>query len=199
MQTLGLSSESKRADGRLKSLFWPTVENAWDVDYLGQQGMWICTILAVLTLVLPALTGNMVLIATGILSALFYLLGGIGVRQGSWPAAAAVFSVYLLNMFISGIGVISVIFAAVLLSNVRAAFLASEWKPVELNTGPGEADLPTRFNETLADKYIDQMPAKLWPKLQIVFLVLAIVMVLLSLVGAGVIAAQRLGLLPHPH
>lgn len=38
MQTLDLSGDAKKSDGRLKSLFWPTVENAWDVDYLGQQG-----------------------------------------------------------------------------------------------------------------------------------------------------------------
>jgi len=45
MQTLDLSGERKKSDGRLKSLFWPTVENAWDVDYLGQQGFWICCVL----------------------------------------------------------------------------------------------------------------------------------------------------------
>jgi len=38
MQSLNLSGESKKSDGPLKSLFWPTVDNAWDVDYLGQQG-----------------------------------------------------------------------------------------------------------------------------------------------------------------
>ena len=41
MQTLGLTGEDKRSDGRLKSIFWPTVDNAWDVNYLGQQGFWI--------------------------------------------------------------------------------------------------------------------------------------------------------------
>ena len=43
-----VSGESNRSDGRLKSIFWPTVENAWDVNYLGQQGFWICVIIAVL-------------------------------------------------------------------------------------------------------------------------------------------------------
>jgi hypothetical protein len=200
MQTLGLSSESKRSDGRLKSLFWPTVENAWDVDYLGQQGMWICTAVAVMSLIGGLLTGNVVLVAVAILTALFYWIGGMGVRQANWLAAAAVFLVYAINLAILGAhilapaGLIQLAFALVLLSNVRAAFLASEWRPAE-----GDTDRPTRFNETLADKYIDQMPVKLWPVLQIPFLVLAVVMLLFSLVGAALIVAQRLGVLPHPH
>lgn len=198
MQTLGLISESKRSDGRLKSLFWPRVENAWDVDYLGQQGMWICTAVAVLSLVSVFFAGNALVIALAILTALFYWLGGMGVRQGNWPAAAMVFVVYAINTAILGIalfsptGFIHLAFALVLLSNVRAAFLASEWKPET-----DDADRPTRFSETLADKYIDQMPAKLWPKLQIPFIVLAIVMLLLSLLGAGAILVMRLGLLKH--
>ena len=50
MQTLDLSGESKKSDGRLKSLLWPSVDNAWDVDYLGQQGFWICLIIGALNL-----------------------------------------------------------------------------------------------------------------------------------------------------
>jgi hypothetical protein len=42
MQTLNLSGTRKNTEGRLKSLLWPTIDNAWDVDYLGQQGFWIC-------------------------------------------------------------------------------------------------------------------------------------------------------------
>jgi NhaP-type Na+/H+ or K+/H+ antiporter len=44
-------------------------------------------------------------------------------------------------------GILAIIAAGILLSNVRAAFLASEWRP----TGE-EEDKPTRFNETLGDK-----------------------------------------------
>lgn len=46
MQTLELSGGSKRSDGVPKSIFRPSVENAWDVDYLGRQGFWICLIIA---------------------------------------------------------------------------------------------------------------------------------------------------------
>jgi hypothetical protein len=197
MQTLGLSSETKRSDGRLKSLLWPTVENAWDVDYLGQQGMWICTLVAAYSLLQSIPTGNPLVVGIGVLFALFYLFGGMGVRQGNWPAAAMVFAVYTLgfmthlarlefpNLFRIAIGLI-------LLANLRATFLASEWRPA----AEGE-DRPTRFNETLADKFVDQMPARLWPVLQIPFLILGIAMLLLTLLMLGAAVAARFGLLPH--
>ncbi len=51
METLGLSDSSQRSDGRLKSLFWPSIQNGTDVDYLGTQGYWVCTIAAVLSCV----------------------------------------------------------------------------------------------------------------------------------------------------
>ena len=66
------------------------------------------------------------------------------------------------------------------LSNVRAAFLASEWRPA----GEGE-DKPTRFNDTLGDKLADQLPAKAWPVLQIPFFGLAAVLLLLSLAAVS--------------
>jgi NADH:ubiquinone oxidoreductase subunit 6 (subunit J) len=87
-------------------------------------------------------------------------------------------------------GVLAVIIAGVLLSNVRAAFLASEWRPVEESE-----DKPMRFNETFADKLSDQLPAKLWPVVQIPFFALASVLLLLELLGAGVLVLQRFGIL----
>jgi hypothetical protein len=161
MQTLGLSSVTKRSDGRLKSLLWPTVENAWDVDYLGQQGMWICTLVAATSIVQSILTGNPLIIGIGVLLALFYLIGGMGVRQGNWPAAAMVLATYALGIVVQAArlqfpNIFRIAIVLVLLSNLRATFLASEWRPA----AEGE-DRPIRFNETLADKFVDQMPAKL--------------------------------------
>jgi hypothetical protein len=197
MQTLGLQGESKRSDGRLKSIFWPTVENAWDVDYLGRQGFWICLIIAVVQIVLALLSRNPILLVLGLAEALIFLIGGMGVREGSWPAAALVFSIFLLNL-LSTIaqgrfpGILMIVATGVLLSNVRAAFLASEWKP-----SPDDQDKPIRFSDTLGDKLVDQMPAKLWPVLQIPFYGLAALILLLSIVGVGFIALQHLGVLPH--
>jgi hypothetical protein len=191
MQTLGLSSEEKRSDGWLKSLLWPTVENAWDVDYLGQQGMWVCTVVAAFTLLLSLMSGNVIVIAIGLLSAVFFVVGGMGIRESNWPAAAIVFAVHFANVLL-GPNVFMIVFGIVLLSNLRATFLAAEWKPA----AEGE-DRPTRFNESLADKYVDQMPRYLWPRLQIPFLILGVVMLLLSAVAVGFMLASRFGLLPQ--
>ena len=197
MQTLGLSGESQRSDSLLKSIFWPTVRNAWDVDSLGRQGYWICAIIAVFQLAVSLFTGSLIAIVTGVLAALAFLVGGMGVRERSWPAAAMVFVLFfvgLLYTMASGRfpGILAIVAAGILLSNVRAAFLASEWRPA----GEDE-DKPTRFNETLGDKLVDQLPAKAWPMLQIPFFALAALLLLLSLAGLGSVALQRFGIVPH--
>lgn len=191
MQTLGLSSESKRSDGRLKSIFWPTVENAWDVNYLGQQGFWICLVIAIVQLIVTALVGSPLFLVLGIITFVIFIIGGMGVREASWPAAALVFTIFFAGMvdtFTKGHppGVLTIIAAAVLLSNVRAAFLASEWRPA----AEGE-DRPTRFNETFTDKLVDQLPGKAWPILRVPFFILAGLYLLLVFVGFAVDILRR--------
>ena len=193
MQSLGLSSEEKRTDGRLKSIFWPTVENAWDVNYLGQQGFWICVVIGLFRLIAFAFVASPILLVLGLATALIFLLGGIGVREASWPAAAILFTMFVADMVETlgrgtPPGVFSIAIAAILLSNVRAAFLASEWRP----TGPDE-DRPTRFNETFADKLVDQMPAKLWPVIRVPFFILSALYLLLVFAGFAMQIAQRIG------
>jgi hypothetical protein len=197
MQTLGLSSETKRSDGPLKSLLWPTIDNAWDVDYLGRQGLWVCTLVAIVSFVGSILTANPLIIFIGLLASAFYLLGAMGVRQVSWPAAALVLAVYGMGLLQSFVtlqfpNIFKIAITLVLASNVRAAFLAAQWRPA----AEGE-DRPTRFDETLADKYTDQWPQYLWPRLQIPFIVLGLSMLLFSLLGLGFVFAQRLGAV-HP-
>ena len=87
MQTLGLADSMPRTDGRLKSLFWPSIQSSNDVDYLGAQGYWVCALVAVLSLAVFAFTGNTII---GVFVFLFYYLGGVGVRERSRYAAAAV-------------------------------------------------------------------------------------------------------------
>ena len=197
MQTLGLFGESKRSDGMLKSIFWPTVENAWDVDYLGRQGLWICLLIAGFQVVVAAITGNPIVIVSGIAEALVFVVGGLGVRESNWPAAAMVFGIFLLNLLYSVAqgqppGILMIIAAGLLLSNFRAAFLASKWRPAA-----ADEDRPTRFNETLADKLADQLPAKAWPALRIPFFVLASLLLLLSVLGLAFAYMHLFGVLPH--
>jgi hypothetical protein len=186
METLNLSGESRKSDGRLKSLLWPTVDNAWDVDYLGQQGFWICLIIATINAVFLTTTAFETQSPTGRLTVLIlagvfffaFVVGGMGVRESSWPAAAMIFILYVVNQLGSGRapGILSIIIGAVLLSNVRATFLASRWKPI----AEGE-DRPTRFNETFRDKLVDQLPPRLWPILRIPFFIASFLLVLFLL------------------
>lgn len=159
METLGLSESTPRTESRLKSLFWPVIQNGSDVDYLGAQGYWVCTVVAVLSFVLLTATGQVI---TGVATLLFYYLGGVGVRERSRYAAAAVFAMYPLDTVLSP-GVVRVLISALLLSNLRATWIASRWKPES-----EEAVLPPRLRETWADKFADQFPSWLWPKARIV-------------------------------
>jgi hypothetical protein len=182
MQTLDLSGESRKSEGRLKSLLWPSVDNAWDVDYLGQQGFWICLIIALISIVFLTITASetpshsaqlTVFIIAGVFFFAF-VVGGMGVRESSWPAAAMIFTLYAVNQLSSGApGPLAIIIGAVLLSNVRATFLASRWKPVA-----EDEDRPTRFNETVRDKLVDQLPPRLWPILRIPFFVVSSLLLL---------------------
>jgi hypothetical protein len=191
MQTLGLTGETKRSGGFLKSIFWPTVENAWDVDYLGRQGFWICLVIAFFQLVVSLASGNLVAILIGAAAALVFLVGGMGVREANWTAAALVFSVFFVDLLYTMAngrfpGILTILAAGILLSNIRAAFLASEWRPAA-----EDEDRPTRFNETFGDKLVDWLPARAWPKLQIPFYAVAALVLVLSLAGLCIAVLHR--------
>ena len=196
MQSLNLSGEAKKSDGPLKSLLWPTVDNAWDVDYLGQQGFWLCVIIALISLAVIAIGASeipnpavrTVTLAIGAIVFFVYIAGAIGVRQSSWPAALLVFVLYVVNQFSTGHspGILTIIIGAVLLSNVRATILASRWKPTS-----EDEDRPTRFNETFRDKLVDQLPPRAWPFLKYPFYVLGVVVLILTLAGLAMTISRR--------
>lgn len=175
MQTLELSDSAPRTEGRLKSLFWPSIQSANDVDYLGTQGLWICTFVAVLSFVLSLFSGHEVI---GTIVLLFFYLGGVGVREHSPFAAAAVLVLYVVDTVASGPSVVRVAIAAVLFSNLRATRIASGWHP-----DSNEAVNPPRFEETWGDKFSDTIPTWLWPKVRIFYCVFSIGFVMLETVG----------------
>ena len=80
MQTLGLSESTPRTENRLKSLFWPSISTGNDVDYLGTQGYWVCTVVAVGSFVFALVADQPI---TAVVALLFYYLGGVGVRERS--------------------------------------------------------------------------------------------------------------------
>jgi hypothetical protein len=201
MQTLGLSGNSDRSEGWLKSLFWPAVENAWDVDYLGQQGFWICFLIAVFQFGFSLFTGSPLIIVMCFLGGLIYFTGGMGVREKCWPAAALIFACFFLDtlasmfsgLFFTPGGMVRILLLGLLLTNLRATFIASEWQPA----AEGE-DIPLRFNESLRDKLVDSWPPILWPRLQVPFYVLSVLWLMLSLLGVIALILIRLGIVHLP-
>ena len=175
VQTLGVSGATPRSDSRLKSHFWPAVENATDVDYLGNQGYWICAIVAVFSFAVAVMMASPI---TALVVVAYYFLGGVGVRQGSVYAAVLVLAMFLADLFLSPFSVLRIILTAVLLSNVRAIWIASRWNPTA-----DEAVAPPRMDETLADKFADQLPMWLWPKIRIVYYAFASIVLALSVIG----------------
>jgi|SRR5579872_4100781 len=186
MQTLGLSDSTTRTESRLKSLFWPSIQSGADVDYLAVQGFWVCTIVGAMSMAFLVFNRQPI---TGLLIFLLFHFGGIGVREHN-PFAAAITLIYYLVDFLAsfivlllnspGIGVVKVIVTALLLSNLRATWIAGNWKP-----DSEEAALPPRLGDTFFDKFADKWPAFIWPKVKIVYYIFSFLM--LTLTTAGVI------------
>ena len=183
METLNLSGASARSESRLKSLFWPEIENGSDLDYLGSQGYWLCTLVSVISLVFLLATGKPL---TAVALLLFYYLGGVGVRERNRYAAAAVFAMYLLDTLLA-LGMVRILFSALLLSNLRATWIASGWQP-----GSEESVLPPRLNETGLDRFRDVVPAWLWPKIRIFYYIFSIAFLLLVVIGLIMLAFGKL-------
>jgi hypothetical protein len=190
MQTLGLSSKPQAADNIFKRLFWPAIESQYDVDLLGQQGFWVCTGVAVLSLVIMLVLGMPFI---GIFTAVVFFLGGCGVRQRSISAAVLVFTLYLTNIVggwaLGSFGnpLLPLVVLMLLFANVRATVLSSRWmaQPVD----PIDQEFPERSMETMSDRFANSLPATMWAKCRYAFFPLA--GTLLLLVIAGVIMMKR--------
>jgi len=190
MQTLGLSDSTTRTESRLKSLFWPSIQNGADVDYLAVQGFWVCSLVGLVSLAL-SLAGAPI---TGLLAFLLFHLGGVGVREHN-PFAAAVMLVYYLVDFLAsflflllnspGVGVVRIIIIALLLSNLRATWIAGNWKP-----DSEEAALPPRMGDTFFDKLSDKWPAFIWPKVKVLYYVFSVGYLALIVAGLIVMAVR---------
>lgn len=187
MQTLGLSDSTPRTENRLKSLFWPSIQTADDVDYLGAQGYWVCTIVAVLSLVVSILADHPI---AGVFAFLLYYLGGVGVREHSLYASVVVFIFFLADLVVNAIAagpsVWRILLTALLLANLRATWIASGWKP-----DSPEAAQPPRFGDTWTDRFVDRLPMWLWPKVRVLYYVFSICFFVLIAVGLAMVALRR--------
>lgn len=183
METLGLSGPPAPKDSFFRRIFWPSADSA-DADILGQQGFWLCLILAVGTGIISVFQGHPIL---GIVLGIFYFLCGIGVREHDVLAAVAVATVYMINIS-GGIvitksppGWLTLFVALILIGNIRGCAIATKW----LKSGDPDI-IPNRLNETWQDKLVDQMPALVWPRIRIAFYVLSVIVLLLTLAGVAI-------------
>ena len=160
MQTLGLSESTPKPENRLKTLFWPRIRYAEDVDLLGTQGYWVCVILACFT-VIVSLSRNSG--PASLLDALYYYLAGVGIRRTSRFAAISALVIYSLAVVASvriahtG-GIASVFFLALLLSNVRATWLA---KRFAIEQGLRRLERPA--TQGAISVFTDVLPRLIWP------------------------------------
>jgi hypothetical protein len=182
MQTLGVSDSTPQSDGRLKNIFWPTIRSGTDVDTLGSQGFWICVAIAVLAIVGNLIAGRPI---AGVFLMLYYYLGGVGVRQQSCFAAVVVFVMFALSAVASP-GILNFFGCVLLLSVLRATFIASFWEK-----RVGITEMPARFNETWGDKFADTLPAWLWPKIRIVYYIYSIGFLALITIGFVALYVQH--------
>jgi hypothetical protein len=93
--------------------------------------------------------------------------------------------IYYAIDFLAGVGVVKVIVTALLLSNLRATWIASEWKP-----DSEEAALPPRMGDTFFDKMADKWPAFIWPKVKWVYYVFSFGFLVLTVAGLIIIAIR---------
>ena len=187
MQTLGVSDSISQSDSRLKNIFWPTIGSGTDVDTLGSQGFWICVAIGVLSLASNLVIGNPI---AGVCLLIYFYLGGVGVRERSCYAAVVVFVMYVANFALSP-GILNFFTCVLLLSVLRATFIASFWERKEAVT-----EMPVRFNETWKDKFVDQWPAKMWPKLGYLYYVYSTGFLFLVTLGLTMILLRSRGIIP---
>ena len=84
--------------------------------------------------------------------------------------------VFLANS--PGIGVVRIIITALLVSNLRATWIAGGWKPYS-----EEAALPPRMGETFSDKLSDVWPAFIWPKVKVLYYIFSFGFLALTVAG----------------
>lgn len=185
MSTLGLDGRPQREDNIVQRIFWPS-NHAGDVDSLGQQGFWVCLLVALISAAISIFTGHPVI---GLLVFVFYWLGGIGVREHSVSAAVIVALGYICALVFAIAthhmpGLLDIAITAILLGNIRGTYIASSWKAA------GDPDVfPDRMNVTFFDRLVDQLPPKIWPKGRYAFFLVAAVYGVL--IGLGTMALMR--------
>jgi len=182
----------------MTNLLWPKIKNEWDVNDLCRQGFWLCLMIAVLQLIAAVIVPDAWMRVAAVLSALVFVVGALGVREANWPAATLLFTLYALTLgddVVNGRtpNILHILAGLILLSNVRAAFLASRWQPI------AEGDIrPLRPATKFRDRLVNQVPPKWWPRLRIAFFGVAALLVLFTFLDFAISLHERTATLADP-
>lgn len=186
MQNLGISDPVVKSENWVKRLLWPSIRNDEDVHSITEQGLWLCLFVAGASFVFAVMGGQLI---AGAVDALFFALAGFGIRQRSLPTAVIAFLVYALSTYLilhatlNPMPFVRLIFAALLLANIRGIWLARKWTH---QGGPVDLSTPA-YNDTLIDKLTDVWPAKIWRLGRYVFYLVALVMGVLLLLSVVIV------------
>ncbi|WP_260704390.1 hypothetical protein [Edaphobacter flagellatus] len=182
MQTVERFTAQQPTDRLLKRLFWPRIATRRDVDLIGQQGFWICVVVASVWTVGSFFTAHVVL---GLLVGATYFLAAIGVRVHSIPAAWLAFFCLFLDRVATveawALGVpgggrptVGILATILLLMNIRATILARRWLSVAVES------VDAQSSATFLGKFVNEWPVLLWPRVRYVFYPLASIVILTS-------------------
>jgi hypothetical protein len=201
MSTLGLSGAPDRRDGLFKNLFWPTIQNAQDVDLAASRGFWVCFALAFISAPMSS-SGATISVGVEIAGSLdlaiflYYLLGAMGVRQTSLVASASMFATYLFSSALyfwlssTHFSLIRLIGIGLLLANLRAALLIRRWSRDPERRDELE-DMTNRSSFTWTDRIANGMPMKVWPWARFAFYPLALLLLSLECYELALIAMHH--------
>jgi hypothetical protein len=89
-------------------------------------------------------------------------------------------------MLVTGPQGVKLFLSALLLSNFRATWIASRWKPDSEEAAP-----QPRWSETWTDKFADQLPMWLWPKVRVLYYVLSACYFVLFAIGLAMIIRRH--------
>ena len=119
MQQLGLAYTPK-TQSRLRELLWPDVDNPVAIKTVCHTGMWVSFVVGGLTALFTIIGGHLL---GGFVTGAIFVAIGIGIRKYSRVAAILGVLLYLgPQIATASISVVSVIFAFLFISSLRATF-----------------------------------------------------------------------------
>lgn len=178
METLGLSPSTPKPTSRIRELFWPKIEDEVAAVTAARNAMFACMVVAILTGISAALTGQSSWV---LLDVLLFVLAGIGVRQLSRAAAITALLMYALAWLgTGGFSILRPLILAILLGGVRAATFAHHLKS-DVREAVANPAMDTTGMSRISI-LLEELPRRAWPVIHGPFLVALGLLVALNLI-----------------